>query len=72
MATVISQQSRMNLHAEKHPTSMPALDEKKINVGRIERILSALAGGLMVFNGLRKKSLGGAAMVAAGGSLLYR
>lgn len=45
---------------------------KTINVGDIERVVSAVAGGVLVTWGLRRRSLGGLALVAAGAELVYR
>lgn len=42
------------------------------NVGRGERLASAVLGGLLVARGLRRRSLGGAATALAGGALVYR
>jgi uncharacterized membrane protein len=42
------------------------------NVGRTERILSAVAGGGLVAYGLKQRSLWGALLALGGGSLLYR
>jgi len=43
-----------------------------INVGDAERAISAVLGGTLVLLGLRRRSLGGAAMALAGGDLIYR
>lgn len=45
---------------------------KTINVGDIERVVSAVAGGVLVTWGLRRRSLGGLALIAAGAELVYR
>ncbi|MBY0523875.1 MAG: DUF2892 domain-containing protein [Gemmataceae bacterium] len=42
------------------------------NVGDSERLISAAAGGIMTLYGLSRGSLGGLALAALGGSLLYR
>lgn len=42
------------------------------NVGTVERVASALAGGALVVLGLGRRSLGGAALALTGGSLLSR
>src|SRR5436309_16071413 len=69
------------LRAEGHTTAKQLAEQEQphstnakrgINVGEAERWASALTGGLLLFHGLRKKSLGGLATAAAGGSLLYR
>ena len=44
----------------------------KPNVGGIERIVSTLAGGSLMAIGIGKRSLGGLAISAIGGALLYR
>lgn len=43
-----------------------------INVGRAERIASAIAGGAMLLHGLTRGSLSGLVTAALGGGLLYR
>lgn len=43
-----------------------------INVHQTERVASALLGGALVTMGLRRRSMGGAAMAALGANLLYR
>lgn len=43
-----------------------------INVGRAERIVSAIGGGLLAFYGISRADLPGAAMAVAGGALLHR
>lgn len=45
---------------------------KTTNVGDIERVLSALAGGTLVTWGFRRKSLGGLALAATGAELIRR
>lgn len=45
---------------------------RKKNVGDIERVVSAVAGGVLLTWGLRRRSLGGLALVAAGAELVYR
>lgn len=45
---------------------------KTKNVGDVERVVSALAGGALVSWGLRRRSLGGLIVAAAGADLLYR
>lgn len=45
---------------------------KTTNVGDIERVVSALAGGALVTWGLRRRSLGGLALAAAGAELVRR
>lgn len=45
---------------------------KTMNVGDIERVVSALAGGALVTWGLRRRSLGGLVLAAAGAELVRR
>jgi uncharacterized membrane protein len=42
------------------------------NVGQTERLLSALGGGALALYGLKHGGIGGAALAAAGGGLIYR
>jgi uncharacterized membrane protein len=43
-----------------------------INVGEIERLASAMAGGALAFYGLRQRTLGGLCLTIAGTALLHR
>src|SRR3954447_2413552 len=43
-----------------------------VNVGRTERMISAVAGGALAVVGLRMRSLPGLLMAALGGGLIYR
>jgi uncharacterized membrane protein len=45
---------------------------RDVNVGDTERMVSAVAGGALVTWGLMQRSLGGLALVAAGGVLAWR
>lgn len=45
---------------------------RDVNVGDTERMVSAVAGGALVTWGLMRRSLGGLALVAAGGVLAWR
>ena len=45
---------------------------KTMNVGDIERVVSGLAGGALVMWGLRRRSLGGLIVAAAGGEMIRR
>src|SRR6185312_13330463 len=45
---------------------------REVNVGDLERMLSAVAGGALVAWGAMQRSLGGLALVAAGGALAWR
>lgn len=42
------------------------------NVGNLERTLSTFFGAYLVYRGIRRMKLSGAAMTAAGGALIYR
>jgi uncharacterized membrane protein len=46
--------------------------DPRVNVGGNERVLSAVLGALLVGRGLRRRSLGGLLISAAGGGLVYR
>jgi uncharacterized membrane protein len=43
-----------------------------VNVGRTERLISGIGGGLLAGYGLSRRSLGGIALVLFGGALVYR
>jgi len=45
---------------------------KTMNVGDVERVVSGLAGGALVMWGLRRRSLGGLVLAAAGAELVRR
>ncbi|MDQ4146835.1 MAG: DUF2892 domain-containing protein [Pseudomonadota bacterium] len=47
-------------------------DSSRINVGRGERLVSAIGGGLLALRGLTKGSLGGLVLTAVGSGLVYR
>jgi uncharacterized membrane protein len=47
-------------------------NERMVNVGETERIVSAIAGGALVVFGLSRMSLGGLLVAAVGGALGYR
>jgi uncharacterized membrane protein len=49
-----------------------AMHAEDTNVGRTERMISAMMGGALVAFGLRRMSLGGLVVAAAGGALAYR
>jgi uncharacterized membrane protein len=49
----------------------PRLPNQQVNVGDLERWLSLVAGGALILYGLRR-SLGHLALVAGGGTLVYR
>lgn len=63
-------QSRLERQDERSKSENDG--EQKQNVGFAERLISAGAGGLLLLNGFRKRSLGGAAMMAAGAAMLQR
>lgn len=44
----------------------------RINVGQTERVASGLVGGVLVLAGIRRRSLGGAALALLGGDLVRR
>jgi uncharacterized membrane protein len=58
------QADRWSIEREEH--------ERKINVGRTERQVSALAGVALTLLGLRQRSVGGMLLAALGGGLVYR
>lgn len=45
---------------------------KTVNVGRVERVLSLIGGGMLAIRGMRRRSLPGKALAVAGGYLMYR
>ncbi|MFO0753163.1 MAG: SRPBCC family protein [Thermodesulfovibrionales bacterium] len=45
---------------------------KTVNVGRAERWISLIGGGILALRGMRRKSLPGKALALAGGYLMYR
>ena len=52
---------------------VPSRHDKDVNVGEVERAVSGVLGGTLLLLGLgRPRSLGAAAMMVAGGDLLYR
>ena len=46
--------------------------KSSINVGEIERLASAMAGGALAFYGLRQRTLGGLCLTLAGTALIHR
>ncbi len=65
--TIAERFTRSNRSSRRH------LRERiKENVGRRERGVSTVAGGFMVLDGLRRRSVGGLLEGALGASLLYR
>ena len=49
-----------------------SLKSDDVNVGQTERTISAVAGGALALAGLSRGSLGGLALAALGGGLIYR
>lgn len=47
-------------------------NKHKVNVGGTERIISMLAGGALVYFGMKRRSLRGAGLAAVGGELIHR
>ena len=54
------------------PTHSPEHERGRHNVSNTERIVSATSGALLVTLGLSRRSLGGIAIAALGGGLIYR
>jgi uncharacterized membrane protein len=44
----------------------------KVNVGRVERLVSGGAGGALALYGLTRRSVGGGMLALLGGALAYR
>ncbi len=65
-ASLVSHVHVENKQRSAHPTN------SGVNVGETERLLSMLGGSALAVYGLTRRSLGGLALMAAGGSLLYR
>lgn len=57
---------------EPRPTRLLPFLHANLNVGPAERVLCALGGGALVFLGLRKGLVKGAALTTTGASLLFR
>jgi uncharacterized membrane protein len=66
-ATMPTQQHRITRHEQRGETNL-----SRLNVGSMERWLSLLGGGALAAFGLSRGSLGGLALAAVGGSLIYR
>jgi uncharacterized membrane protein len=47
-------------------------EDARINVGEVERVASAVAGGMMALLGLGRQTPGGLALALAGGALIHR
>ena len=54
------------------PQRETAQRTSEANVGQAERVASAALGGTLLLLGLGRRSLGGAAVAAVGGGLVYR
>lgn len=54
------------------PRKVASKEGSAINVGEIERLASAIAGGALAFYGLRQRSIGGLCLTLAGTALLHR
>ena len=52
--------------------SKPDNESSGQNVGQLERIISCIAGGALVIEGLRRRSLGGGATALSGAAMLFR
>lgn len=53
-------------------SALPTPERARVNVGAVERALSAYVGGSLVTWGLSRRSLPGLLVAAAGGALIYR
>jgi uncharacterized membrane protein len=54
------------------PKQVASKERSPINVGEIERLASAIAGGALAVYGLRRRSIGGLCLTLAGTALLHR
>ena len=54
------------------PKKVASKESSAINVGEIERMASAIAGGALAVYGLRQRSIGGLCLTLAGTALLHR
>ena len=54
------------------PEQVASKERSPINVGEIERLASAIAGGALAVYGLRQRSIGGLCLTLAGTALLHR
>ncbi|HYR95742.1 MAG TPA: YgaP-like transmembrane domain [Candidatus Binatus sp.] len=48
------------------------MQERRVNVGNVERWASVIGGGALALFGVARRSLGGGLLTALGGSLVYR
>ena len=63
----------MSLKSEAIEQNQPTTKHRSpINVGEIERVASAIAGGALAVYGMRKRSAGGLCLTLAGTALLHR
>jgi uncharacterized membrane protein len=65
----------MSLYSDVSSTNTsenPNADTGNINVGNIERLACAIAGGALAIYGLRRRSIGGLGLTVAGAALLHR
>ena len=53
------------------PEQVASKERSPINVGEIERLASAIAGGALAVYGLRQRSIGGLCLTLAGTALLH-
>lgn len=77
MASTMRQQASTFQPALREPFARDADDTSgnrspRCNVGRVERLISAVTGGGLVTYGLKQRSLWGALLAVGGGGLLYR
>ena len=65
---------RKQREAEHHQRAENANQETQgpQNVGEIERVFSSILGGLMLIEGLSRRSVPGLALAATGAAFLYR
>ena len=59
-------------HNEAQLTDNNGADNNRRNVGKIERIVSAVGGGALIGYAIKKRTIGGTALGLLGASLLYR
>src|SRR5438270_12425961 len=72
MATTLAPARSRQLFEAPARSPAPAGRRTLVNVGDTERWLSAAGGAALGLFGLTRGSLGGLALAAAGGSLVYR